>query len=96
PLAGLAMAAGVAAVAVLGFQNMGLQSLLVPAAEPVASVIPAGYTAGPTDTGAPAAQTELSAYLVNHSEYATGAGMHGMLSYVRIVGYEPGQSADPR
>lgn len=32
----------------------------------------------------------LAPYLVNHNEYAVSSGMHGMLPYVRIVGYKAG------
>jgi len=36
---------------------------------------------------APDAEARLNAYLVNHNEYA-GHGVHGVLTYVRIVGYQ--------
>lgn len=100
PLAGFAVAATVATVAVLGFQYVGQPGLApVPGPSPVASRAPSastGYRPTPVaETIAPrAAETaRLNAYLVNHSEYATGAGIGGMLSYVRIVGYDPGSGA---
>ncbi len=108
PLAGLAVAAAVATVAVLGFQYVG--PTIQPAA-PLAARVSAGAAApgfeptAVTETGATAAvpaavadaeAARLNAYLVNHSEYAGGPGMGGMLSYVRIVGYDPGGGADRR
>jgi len=71
--AGLAVAASVTAVAILGFQ-----ALHAPEVAPVAvAVAPA----------APAAEEALDPYLVNHNEHAVSAGVHGMLPYVHLVGH---------
>lgn len=40
------------------------------------------------DTG-PALESRLNNYLVNHNEYASMNSVHGVLPYVRMVGYEP-------
>ena len=86
PLAGLAVAASVAVVAVFSLQS-------VRQADPAAAVAIAN---APTDDGGmlaeaapllvknPAAQ-DLNVYLVNHNEYAVN---RGMLPYVRLVGHE--------
>lgn len=83
PLAGLAVAASIAVVAVLAVQRAR-----TPDAVQVAANQPApATTTAPTD--APALNgNRLNAYLVNHSEYAASGGMPGMSPYVRIVGYE--------
>lgn len=49
--------------------------------QPVAAQAPAQVVNG----------EHLAPYLVNHNEYAVSSGMHGMLPYVRIVGYKAGQ-----
>ena len=38
-----------------------------------------------------ALDVRLSSYIVNHNEYASMNSVHGMLSYVRMVDYEPGR-----
>lgn len=88
PIAGFALAASVAVVAVLGVQRF--------TGDPSADGAAAGMVA---DLGAPAAgpmrrtpeqaalEARINGYLVNHSERA-GNRMHGMLPYVRIVGYD--------
>lgn len=87
PLAGLAVAASIAVVAVLAVQRARTPDA-VPGAVQVAANQPApATTTAPTD--APALNgNRLNAYLVNHSEYAASGGMPGMSPYVRIVGYE--------
>lgn len=88
PLAGLAVAASVAVVAVLAVQqsrtpDAGPGAVQVAANPPA---LPAAASAGidaPTQNG-----SRLNAYLVNHSEYAASGGMPGMSPYVRIVGYD--------
>ncbi|GBE48655.1 anti-sigma-E factor RseA [bacterium BMS3Bbin12] len=95
PLAGLAVAAAVATVAVLGFQYSGPPSLHSTPA-PIASTAPAGSAGYEPAAVQRVDAARLNAYLVNHSEYARGAGMGDMLSYVRIVGYDPGSGAGRR
>lgn len=86
PLAGLAVAASVAVVAVLAVQqartpDSGQGGVQMAANQPTPA------TAARAD--APAQNGErLNAYLVNHSEYAASGGMPGMSPYVRIVGYD--------
>lgn len=96
PLAGLAIAASVAVVAVLTVQQVepdasGGENAIV-ASGPVTD--PAGgYTrvdSGVRHSGSRAPEY-LNQYLVNHNEYAASSGIRGMLPYVRIVGYDSGQ-----
>lgn len=91
PLAGLAVAASVAVVAVLTLQQPDVP---VPGAGgvQVAATPPAPSDYARLAPAAPEVQTaqpdRLNEYLVNHSEYAASGGMPGMLPHVRIVGYE--------
>jgi len=90
--AGLAIAASVAAVAIVSLQ-------------PVKSGAPAGQlaersAASASLTSAQATKPEraayrnaLNAFLVEHSEFTPVAGMNGMMSYVRVVGYSNDKSA---
>ena len=113
PLAGLAIAAAIAGIAILGVHRLddgavASRQLVVGSgpetavAESVSSVAdstasrlastaaaPAGSDAPRVQWSdvAPRAQERLNVYLVNHNEYA-GAGMRGVLPYVRIVGYQ--------
>jgi sigma-E factor negative regulatory protein RseA len=103
PLASVAIAASVAVVAVLGVQRMQTSDTApVVAARSAAPVAPvqrpavAGFarvneTGAGTLTAAPPAARRpelLGRYVVNHNEHAASHGMQGMLSYVRIVGYD--------
>lgn len=94
PVAGLALAASVAAVAVVSLQNIRGQS---PSTTPVVASAPApdNYIRA-ENTPAPAARVHttpgLDVYLVNHNEFAVNRGMQGMLPYVRIVGQESQRS----
>ncbi len=97
PLAGLAVAASVAVVAVLA-----VQQLRAPAPGAVAQVAalqsapPETYDrvpgirwqAPPGSVQARQVDNRLNEYLVNHSEYAASGGVQGMPPYVRIVGYD--------
>ena len=93
PLAGLAVAASVAVVAVLAVQQsrtpVVAPGTALVAANPPAPALPA--TAGADAALADARQIQpanrLNEYLVNHSEYAASGGMPGMSPYARIVGY---------
>ncbi|MCW8875355.1 MAG: sigma-E factor negative regulatory protein [Gammaproteobacteria bacterium] len=93
PLAGVAVAASVALVAVLALQNVDpgttgsstpqVASAGLPATELVAS--------GEVWERRPApAGGRLNGYLVQHNEYAASSGVQGVLPYVRIVGYDSG------
>ena len=101
PLAGLALAASISAVAVLVIHSLDDGSGPRPA--PVADgsryeVAIASPGASSRDTPrtadrlqwsgvAPDTEARLNAYLVNHSEHA-GNGVPGVLPYVRLVGYQ--------
>jgi sigma-E factor negative regulatory protein RseA len=83
-LGGLAIAATVAAVTLVG-----LTVLKEPAPAPtVASTKPgsAVKVAKRWKTEQPEIEPTLNAYLVEHNEYAAGS-VSGMLPYVRVVGY---------
>lgn len=95
PLAGLAIAASVAVVAVLTVQQLqpaGGNSPIV-ASAPVTDAR-GGYARVDEGQGqqrlASQAPDYLNQYLVNHNEYAASSGIRGMLPYVRIVGYDSG------
>lgn len=89
PLAGVAVAASVAVVAVLSLQSIREED---PAAVPAVAGIPAtGDYIRAARAPQPAPDTlapGLDGYLVNHNEYAVNRGMQGMLPYVRLVGSE--------
>jgi sigma-E factor negative regulatory protein RseA len=93
-VAGLAIAASVTGVAIIGIQSMnGVGS--EPAAVPVAST-QEYLRLEPTQLAQAkekAAQNSdaLNPYLVNHNEYSANSGIQGMLPYVRIVGHKAGQ-----
>lgn len=84
PLTGLALAASVATVAILGVRS--LDSEITPAAQ-IAATAKTPQTTGNRWNVSPEIEARLNAYLVNHSEYV-GYGMQGMLPYARIVGYD--------
>lgn len=94
PLAGLAMAASIAAVAVISLQTSAPLQTSSPAnLAGLASVSPAAQvasTAGRSrwSTGHPSVESKLDIYLANHNQYSMSTEMQGMLPYVRIVGYE--------
>mgnify|MGYP001815065086 FL=1 len=85
PVAGLAVAASVAVVAVLSLQSVRNEDPSSPVASaPVAQdYLRAEIKAPPA--ASPHAPQGLNAYLVNHNEYAVN---RGMLPYVRLVGHE--------
>ena len=91
PMAGLAIAASVAIVAVVSLQNTRQDStadMQVMASSPtIDNYIRAENVPAPA---APSARARgLDVYLVNHNEYAVNRGVQGMLPYVRIVGQDP-------
>jgi negative regulator of sigma E activity len=89
PLAGLALAASVAVVAVIGFRGFvspaDTGALVASRAGPAT---PASVAAGPERD--PGFDRRLDAYLVNHSE-RVGSNVHGVLPYARIVAYDAGR-----
>ena len=89
PAIGLALAASVAVVALLGLLTLGDR----PGDNPhtvVATVEPTAPSQRPMrmrwDIAQPSVEERLNSYLVNHSEY--DSGVRGMLSYARVVGYD--------
>lgn len=87
PVAGLAVAASVAMVAILGLQLLR-DNEASPVLGPVAD---AGRTTQP-NLERPSVQTQLDRrYLVNHYEHAPTNGMKGMLPYATVVGYDTGR-----
>ena len=94
PLAGLAMAASIAAVAVISLQTTApLQNSSPANLAGLSSVSPAAQVAGTAgrsrwSTGRPSVESKLDIYLANHNQYSMSTEMQGMLPYVRIVGYE--------
>ncbi len=89
PLAGLALAASVAVVAVLGVRSYmpdpGLGAVTVAQRETPPTV---SLASGPAQSVA--FDARLSRYMVNHSE-RTGHNMHGVLPYARIVAHDAGR-----
>ncbi|MDH3526579.1 MAG: sigma-E factor negative regulatory protein [Gammaproteobacteria bacterium] len=89
PLAGLAIAASVAVVAVLSIQSARQEEAPVPALARVPATqdfVRVQQASGPRVQ--PRVGKKLDIYMVNHNEYAVSRGMQGMLPYVRIVGNE--------
>ena len=84
PLAGLGIAASVAAIAIVGVRS--LDTKVVSTTELVATSQPAMASDNRWNVS-PEVEARLNGYLVNHSEYV-GYGMQGMLPYARIVSYD--------
>ncbi|HED15202.1 MAG TPA: hypothetical protein ENI64_00055 [Gammaproteobacteria bacterium] len=93
PLAGFAVAASVAMMAVLGLQNI-TQPGVSPVLPELASVktqpplIQTVSTNGLRWNVQPAIASRLNGYLVNHNESVSSTQLQGMLHYARIAGYE--------
>ncbi|MFU8837563.1 MAG: sigma-E factor negative regulatory protein [Thiohalomonadaceae bacterium] len=95
-VAGLAVAASVTGVAIVGVQALN-QPASLPAAVPIlASQAPAVQAVAqaerlPNPLGQQVRNDHLAPYLVNHNEYSSSTNMQGMLPYVRIVSHGPNQ-----
>ena len=93
-VAGVAIAASVTGIAIIGIQSMnGVDA--GPAAVPVAAK-QEYLRMEPTQLAqakkkATQKNDALNPYLVNHNEYSANSGIQGMLPYVRIVGHKAGQ-----
>ena len=91
PVAGLAIAASVAVVAVLSLQSVRQEGPAVIATAPVTPAS-AGPDVAPLLANTPVysstAVQGLDVYLANHNEYAANRGMQGILPYVRLVGHD--------
>lgn len=89
-VAGMAVAASVAAVAIVGVRSFGPDQGSAPQLF-AQSVETADYLrndgirwkAVSTDV-----ENDLNMYLVQHSEFTPTTGMNGVMSYVRFVGYD--------
>lgn len=93
----LAIAASVATIAIAGvqwFQQPTSKPLLTVATNtPVPTPAPAPVRVSHRgtmrwDTKEPEAEKALNAYLVEHDEFASTAGIGGMMPYVRVVSYD--------
>lgn len=94
PVAGLAVAASVAVVAVLSLQSVRQENPSETSTLATASVLEertpldvAPLLANNTPNASGDAQN-LDIYLVNHNEFAVNRGMQGMLPYMRLVGHD--------
>lgn len=84
PVAGFALAASVAMVAVLSFDR---DELSAPQGSLIASV-GSPETSTPSTGSGLELDERLSAYLVNHSEYVSMNGVNGVIPYARMVGFQ--------
>lgn len=94
PVAGLAVAASVAVVAVTALQT-SREDTTDPATAVATVPADSGFIraedsalAVAPESGPRTRKGQLDLYLVNHNEYAASRGMQGMLPYVRIVGHD--------
>ena len=99
PVTGFALAASVALMALYGLKLNQTDTL--PPTAPFAAAAPILSTpasslpvqtvavAQPADLTSEPFGTRLNSYLVNHNGYASRNSMHGVLPYVRMVGYQP-------
>ena len=91
PVAGLAIAASVAAMAIVGIQNMGqnhnpeMNNSLVAQTQPADNLRRVGTH---WNVNQPETEMRLNGYLVNHSEYTSSINLQGMINYARIAGYD--------
>lgn len=101
-VAGLAIAASVAAIAIFSVQSLAPKPVIDPfnaQVAQVAQVVPPpadnlAHLASATEQSPAqraAMRDSLNPYLVNHNEYSVSSGMQGVLPYARIVSYESNQ-----
>ena len=99
PVAGLAIAASVAMLAIFavrhnqGMHNQATAPELAVAQQAPIETVPLAARQVSVETTELVyklipASSRLNSYLVNHNEYRTHTGMQGMLPYVRIVTYD--------
>jgi sigma-E factor negative regulatory protein RseA len=91
--AGLAVAASVTGVAILGIRQMNEESgpVNVTATAPQEYIRLEQPTTVASNPSATANGDHLAPYLVNHNEFAASSSMQGVLPYVRIVGHKVDQ-----
>lgn len=90
-LGGLAVAASVAALAIVGlpwFQQPDTPSAPTLAVSTFTPTPTEAVLASASEAPAQDSEGRLSAYLVGHNEFMPTAGMGGMLPYVRVVTYD--------
>ncbi len=85
---GLAVAASVAALAIIGLPALQRPSTPTTPTLAVSTFTPTGSRASATEVPDEPGEGRLSAYLVGHNEFMPTAGMGGMLPYVRVVTYD--------
>lgn len=97
PITGVAIAASVAAMAIVGIQNINpgqspAESVPALAQSPISQPIqPVAGTRW--NMQQPETEMRLSGYLVNHSEYTSSISLQGMVNYARIAGYDSVQQS---
>lgn len=97
PVAGIAVAASVALVAILTVtavrDNAPDPVPAVAVVDSKAPLVAEAASGGERQWNRvePRIDKRLSGYLVNHNEYAANRGVQGVMPYVRIVGFENGQ-----
>jgi negative regulator of sigma E activity len=90
PIAGLAIAASVAGITLLGVQRIYKEDQTPPeslsvAEQPVLHSLPVSTMRW---NGQPSSPSRLNSYLLNHNRYNPSLSMQGVSPYVRIVSYE--------
>jgi negative regulator of sigma E activity len=85
PVAGLAVAASVAVVAVLSLQSVRQE---IPSPALATAPVDVAPLLANTSSNVSGDVQNLDIYLVNHNEFAVNRGMQGMLPYVHIVGHD--------
>lgn len=92
PVAGLAVAASVAAMAIIGLQNING----IPGSDEDVSIVagkadPSGFmkvSGTRWEIRQPEVAAKLNGYLVNHNEFSSSTNFDGILQYRHIVGYD--------
>ncbi|QQS52994.1 MAG: hypothetical protein IPM89_08595 [Candidatus Competibacteraceae bacterium] len=98
PVTGFGLAASVVLVALFGLKLTQTDAPFASATQLAASnpspapaltpFVVRAATVRQTDTSNEPVEARLGSYLVNHNGYASLNSMHGMLPYVRMVGYQ--------
>jgi sigma-E factor negative regulatory protein RseA len=90
PIAGLAIAASVAGITLLGVQRIYKEDQTPPEPLPVAEqpVLHSLPVSTMRWNGQPSSPSRLNSYLLNHNRYNPSLSMQGVSPYVRIVSYE--------
>ncbi len=98
PVTGFGLAASVVLVALFGLKLTQTDAPLASTAQLAVNNSSAASTLAPfavqtaavrrTDASNELVEARLGSYLVNHNGYASLNSMHGMLPYVRMVGYQ--------